>query len=82
MPWTPAVVDLRIVSLPDRQDVRALFTQPPSCLQADGARRSYPLRAPLISAIWPQCLRVRVEPRRERQLAAASVRAWGKEQLL
>lgn len=75
MPWTPAVVDFRIVSLPDRQDVRALFIQPPSCLQADGARRSNPLRAPLLAAIWPQRLRVRVAPRRERQLAAAFVRA-------
>jgi hypothetical protein len=25
MPWTPAVVDLRIGLLPDRQDVRAPF---------------------------------------------------------
>lgn len=49
MPWTPAVVDLRVVSLPDRQDVRALFIQPPSCLKADGARRSNPLRAPLLA---------------------------------
>lgn len=75
MPWTLAVVDLRIVSLPDRQDVRAPFPQPPSCLQADGARRSNPPPCTFISAIWPQRLRVRLASRRERQLAAASVRA-------
>jgi len=77
MPWTVAVVDLRRVSLPDWQDVRPFF-QPPFCQQAVGARRSNPLRAPLIRAIWTQLMRTsiwhRIAPYRERELAIAFVR--------
>ncbi|OTP65413.1 hypothetical protein PAMC26577_39950 [Caballeronia sordidicola] len=36
-PWTLAVIDLRSISLPDRQDPR-FYLEPPSCQQADGAR--------------------------------------------
>jgi len=40
MPWTVAVVDLRAVLPPDPARRPRLFLQPPSCQQADGARRS------------------------------------------
>jgi hypothetical protein len=49
VPWTVAVVDLGIVSLPDLQDARALFSWPPSCPQASGAHRSDSLCAPQIA---------------------------------
>lgn len=40
MPWTVAVVDLRSVSPPERQDPRAIFSRRRPACQADGARRS------------------------------------------
>ena len=54
MPWTVAVVDLRSVSPPEPQDARAVFFSRRLASQADGARRSQSLRAPLISALRAQ----------------------------
>jgi len=75
MPWTPAVVDLRICLLPDRQDVCAPFhSRRLASMQT--VRAEVTLSVHLYKrhmAATMTC--VRLAPRRECQLAAASVRA-------
>jgi hypothetical protein len=75
MPWTVAVVDLRIVSLPDRQDVRALFfSRRLASRQTVRVVVNLPVHFNwrLMDAAFS---RAHSAPRRERRLAAASVRA-------
>ena len=75
-PWTPAVADFRIDSLPDRQDVRAFF------ISRRLASRQTVRAVVTISVhldfrrVDTAIARVHMALRRERQLAAAFVRAY------
>ena len=75
MPWTVAVVDLRTVFLPDPAGRPRLLLKPPSCQQADGARRSHFTRAPLERPVAAAYSRVRRAMCRVPEHADASVRA-------